>query len=101
MPGNDQRQKKDAQFIRERLRNFVKQEGPDSRENVRLYLRMCLKAEQLREHGWRATVRGKYQRWVVVIEGSLPLGKPSCLTSHARFLKFNTRRKISLIFCRN
>ena len=98
---NEQQRKEEARRILERLRNFVKQEGPHARENVRFYLRMCLKAEELRQQGWQVTVRGKRQRWVVVIEGNQSLAKPVRPTSYTWLHRSNSRRKTSFIFCRN
>lgn len=93
--------KEGTQRILERLRNFVKQGGPHARENVRFYLRMCLKAEELRQQGWQVTVRGERQRWVVVIEDNQSLTQPLCPTPRIRLRKVNFRRKTSFIFCRN
>jgi hypothetical protein len=48
---NEHRQMAETQRLLDRLHNFVKQGGPDARADVRSYLRMCLKAEELRRQG--------------------------------------------------
>ncbi len=98
---NEPSQKEDTRSILERLRDFVKQGGPHARENVRFYLRMCLKAEELRQQGWQVTIRGERQRWVVVIEGNQSLEKLLRPTPRTRLRKVNSQRKTSFIFCRN
>jgi len=101
MTTDEQPQKDDSQSILDHLYNFVKQGGPDAREDVRFYLRKCLKAEALRQQGWQVTVRGERQRWVVVIKGNQSLEKPLRPTPRTRLHRMNSRRKTSFIFCRN
>ena len=52
------------------LRQLVARCGPAVIDDLRCYLRMCLKAEELRQYGLRACVRGHWRRWLVVIERS-------------------------------
>jgi len=54
--------------IPQTLRQFVARRGPAVIDDLRRYLHMCLKAEELRQYGLRTHVRGHWQRWLVVIE---------------------------------
>jgi hypothetical protein len=101
MAGNEHRREEETQRMLERLRNLVKQGGPDARADVRSYLRMCLKAEELRRQGWHATVRGKQRRWVVVIKGKQLHGKLMHHTPGIRGLRAHSRRKTFIRFCRH
>lgn len=101
MVGNEHRREEEVQRMLERLRNFVKQGGPDAREDVCSYLRMCLKAEELRRQGWHAAVRGKQRRWVVVIKGKQAREKLVHRASGIRGLRAHSRRKTFIRFCRH
>ena len=100
MVGNEQQRTREPQRLLDCIRDFIKQGGPQARADVRFYLRMCLKAEELRQQGWHATVRGERQRWLVVIDGSQSSEKSLSSTPRARLHKFNSRRNGSFIFCR-
>jgi hypothetical protein len=55
-------------LVRQVLRQLVARCGPTVINNLRRYLHMCLKAEELRQYGLQARVRGHWRRWFVVIE---------------------------------
>jgi hypothetical protein len=101
MGSNEHRRMAETQRLLDRLRNFVQQGGPDAREDVCSYLRMCLKAEELRRQGWHAAVRGKQRRWVVVIKGKQSCGKFLRRTPGIRGLRAHSRRKTFIRFCRH
>ena len=101
MVGNEHRRMAETQRLLDRLRNFVQQGGPDTRANVRSYLRMCLKAEELCRQGWHAVVRGKQHRWVVVIKGKQARGKLLHRAPGIRGLRAHSRRKTFIRFCRH
>jgi hypothetical protein len=101
MVGNEHRRMAATQRLLDRLRNFVQQGGPDTRTNVRSYLRMCLKAEELRQQGWQATVRGKRRRWVVVIKGKQAPEKLGHHASGIRSIRARSRRKTFVRFYRS
>ena len=101
MGGNEHRPMTETQRLLDRLRDFVKQGGPDARADVRSYLRMCLKAEELRQQGWHATVRGKRHRWVVVIKGKQAHEKLVHRALGIRGLRAHSRRKTFIRFCRH
>ena len=93
MAVQEQQQREDTQSMFEHLRTFIKQGGPDARADVQFYLCMCLKAEELRQQGWRAVVRGKRHHWVVVIKGKQTQEKPEPRPPGIRYFRANTRRR--------
>ena len=101
MVGNEHRRMAETQRLLDRLRNFVQQGGPDTRANVRSYLRMCLKAEELCRQGWHAVVRGRQHRWVVVIKGNLVHENPGRRTPGIRSFRAHSRRKTFIRSCRH
>jgi hypothetical protein len=97
MVTNERRSKEDPQRLLECLRDFVTSGGPQAHADVRYYLRMCLKAEELREQGWEATVRGRRSRWFVVVKGKRSLKKPLHFVPRAQLCDLNTQRKACII----
>ena len=101
MVGNEHRRMAETKRLLDRLHNFVKQGGADAREDVCSYLRMCLKAEELRRQGWHAVVRGKQHCWVVVIKGNLAHENPGRRAPGIRSLRAHSRRKTFIRSCRH
>jgi hypothetical protein len=59
MVGNEHRRMAETQRLLDRLRTSYSKGVRTPARMCALYLRMCLKAEELRRQGWHAVVRGK------------------------------------------